>query len=858
MIKSIRHLLLLGIVATVSCKSTSKLEDDIYLAPISFEEEMLDTLVITARDESNQTYRDLRESAERKFDLIHTKLSVSFDWTKQHVLGEAELTLKPLFYKTSILELDAKNFDIHRIEMAGVELDYEYDMSKIRIQLGREYTRDQELKINLAYTAKPNEGPSSGSAAITSDKGLFFINPKNDNKFKPQQIWTQGETENNSRWFPTIDKPNERCSQEIYVTVDKKFKTLSNGLLLSSKENSDGTRTDYWKQELPHAPYLFMLGIGEYAVVKGQWRDKELLYYVEPEYEAYATKIFNHTPEMLTFFSDILGYPFPWDKYAQIVCRDYVSGAMENTGAVVFGDFVQRTDRELLDNNNDDIVAHEMFHHWFGDLVTCESWSNLTLNEGFATYSEFLWQEYKYGKEAAEVKRIEDFNGYIMTADRGGTHDLIDFEYADKEDMFDGHSYNKGGLIVHMLRSLVGDEAFFASLKKYLTDNAYTDVEAHELRLAFEDVTGLDLNWFFNQWFFDKGHPILDINYTLDHEVNQVVINVEQTQDPDDNVPVFKLPMKAALYYDSGKKELVDVLVNQREQTIIIDVEGDMPAIAVLDGTHDILSVNTDNRSNKEYVTLFNLSDEYGDKFLALSKLSGSAAGFDITRKAVYNPSAEMRLMAVTNLDGVRDQKILDKLAVEDPDSKIRTTALRKTRDYDVALKLLHSDQSYRVISEALSIVNNMNPKEGLRQAVRLSQAPHKPIIGSISSILAKSGDIQYLDYFENSINDVGMYVYFNFMIEYGNLAKQASPLRIEKTSEVLKKIATDESNTYYKKYASVNLIKSLLMEIKSRPSQEVKSTEVVNNLSDMITGIVNDSGDERMRTAFAEYVKKS
>jgi len=125
-------------------------------------------------------------------------------------------------------------------------------------------------------------------------------------------------------------------------------------------------------------------------------------------------------------------------------------------------------------------------------------------------------------------------------------------------------------------------------------------------------------------------------------------------------------------------------------------------------------------------------------------------------------------------------------------------------------------------------------------------------------SILAKSGDIQYLDYFENSINDVGMYVYFNFMIEYGNLAKQASPLRIEKTSEVLKKIATDESNTYYKKYASVNLIKSLLMEIKSRPSQEVKSTEVVNNLSDMITGIVNDSGDERMRTAFAEYVKKS
>ncbi len=234
--------------------------------------------------------------------------------------------------------------------------------------------------------------------------------------------------------MPTFDQPNERSTQEFWITVEDKYKTLSNGLMISSNKNADGTRTDYWRMDQPHAPYLHMLAVGEFAKVDDKWRNVPLSYYVEPKYEPYAKEIFAHTPEMLEFFSKTLGVDYPWPKYSQIIVRDYVSGAMENTTAVIFGEFVQKTDRELADDNNDLIVAHEMFHHWFGDYVTTEAWSNLTLNEGFANYSEYLWFEHHDGKAAAEEHRMTELQGYLGLGSRGRLPpaDLVRAHLADR------------------------------------------------------------------------------------------------------------------------------------------------------------------------------------------------------------------------------------------------------------------------------------------------------------------------------------------------------------------------------------------------------------------------------------------
>ena len=442
-----------------------------------FREELLDTLFITEEENTvENTEKIYRSTAKQTFDLLHTKLDVKFNWELQQVYGKATLTVKPYFYPIDTIILDAVNFDIHDIRLLGETNipGYQYDGEKIKITLPRKYTRQEKIQLYIDYTAKPEESNDQNGEAISSDKGLFFINPQGEVKNKPRQIWTQGETENNKKWFPTFDKPNERCSQEIFITVEDQYITLSNGKLISSAKNADGTRTDYWRQDLPHAPYLFMLAVGEFHEEKAYWNDIPLHYYVEKGFKKSASKIFNHTPEMMSFFSQKLQYPYPWDKYAQIVVRDFVSGAMENTSAVIFGEFVQKTDRELIDNDNDYIVAHELMHHWFGNLVTTEEWSNLTLNEGFANYAEYLWFEHKYGKERADYHRLTEMNGYFSQVYSQGAHPLVHYYYGNKEDMFDAHSYNKGGLVLHMLRQYTGDEAFFTALNKYLKDNAFS------------------------------------------------------------------------------------------------------------------------------------------------------------------------------------------------------------------------------------------------------------------------------------------------------------------------------------------------------------------------------------------------
>ena len=299
----------------------------------------------------------------------------------------------------------------------SIETEVENDGEKLTFTFDGEFVKGQEFTLLIDYVANPYKSEMKGSAAIMGGSRVctLLIQTK-ETPNKPRQIWTQGETENSSKWFPTVDKPNERCTQRVRLTIPEDYVSLSNGSLISSNQNNDGTRSDVWEMKKGHAPYLFMLAIGDYEVVKDDWEGMEVSYYVEPAYKADARAIFQHTPEMLTFFSDILDYKYPWDKYSQVTARDYVSGAMENTTASLFGQFVQKPAGDVLDDNNDRIVAHELFHHWFGDLVTCESWSNLTLNEGFANYSEYLWFEHKYGKEAADHHRMTEMQGYLAQA----------------------------------------------------------------------------------------------------------------------------------------------------------------------------------------------------------------------------------------------------------------------------------------------------------------------------------------------------------------------------------------------------------------------------------------------------------
>ncbi|MDO9262140.1 MAG: M1 family metallopeptidase, partial [Flavobacteriaceae bacterium] len=375
-----------------------------------------------------------RAEREKINNLIHTKLKVDFNFEKSQLNGEAWIILKPHFYTTDKVTLDAKAMLIHEVKLNGSKAPFNYQNNELTIELGRSYSSLEKYEVYIKYTARPEEVKEKGGEFIKDAKGLYFINPKGTDPNKPTQIWTQGETEASSCWFPTIDSPNQRSTQEIWITVPKKYTTLSNGKLISQVQNLNATRTDYWKMDQAHAPYLFFMGIGEFSVVKDTWNGKTVDYYVEKEYESVAKDIFGKTPKMLDFYSNLTGIEYPWDKYSQIVIRDFVSGAMENTTAVTHAENAYQTKNQLIDENTwENTIAHELFHHWFGNLVTTESWSNLSMNESFANYSEYLWLEHEYGKDEADAHLHEDIQRYFETPEDAAKN-LVRFEYRHRED----------------------------------------------------------------------------------------------------------------------------------------------------------------------------------------------------------------------------------------------------------------------------------------------------------------------------------------------------------------------------------------------------------------------------------------
>ncbi|HJW28934.1 MAG TPA: DUF3458 domain-containing protein, partial [Saprospiraceae bacterium] len=593
-------------------------------------------------DDSTIPYRSARE---RTWDLLHTALDLSFDWQKQNVIGSATLKLTPLFYPEQDLPIDADHFMIKSLELFGKPYsDYKNDSSQIIIHLPRPFRKEEEVTITINYVAHPMPTPGAEGTAIVSDQGMFFIDPTDTTPDLPTQLWTQGETSSNHKWYPTLDQPNERSTQEITLTVPDSMMTLSNGVLVTSTALGNGMRKDYWKMDLAQAPYLAMVAVGKWDKVTDYWRGRPVEYYVDPGYGEAARAIFANTPEMIEFFSKKLDYTFVWPKYSQIIVKNFVTGAMENTTATVHADYIQFHREDILDDGgNDYVVAHELFHHWFGDLVTCESWSNITLNEGFANYAEYLWAEYKYGREKADLSRMSELSGYFDQTQRE-IHPLINYHYRNEESIFDAHAYNKGGLVLHMLRDLVGDDAFFASLHYYLQQHQFSSVEVADLRQAFEFTTGLDLQWFFNQWYFGLGHPIIDVHQAYDAAARKINLTLKQTQEAKGYTPVFKLPIEIAIYKQDSSVMTKKIWMDQKEQTFSFDVP-DQPLSVIIDPHDILLAVINHTVSPDEYPVRGLLAPSISHRISALRLMTDMNDHF--LRRIMVDPSWAVRGMAV-------------------------------------------------------------------------------------------------------------------------------------------------------------------------------------------------------------------
>jgi aminopeptidase N len=789
-------------------------------------------------DSWKKTYR---ATAPKINNVLHTKLLASFNYQQSQLNGKVYLTCSPHFYPTNVLQLDAKGMDINEVAIVkGTKkeaLSYTYnDSANLIINLDKTYTAKEKYIIYIDYVAKPNELKTIGSAAITDAKGLYFINPKGEGKDKPTQIWTQGETEATSVWVPTIDRTNQKTTQEFYLTVPSKYVTLSNGKLMSQTKNNDSTRTDYWKMDLPHCPYLFFIGVGDYAIVKDSYKGKEVNYYVEKEYTNAAKKIFGQTPEMMKYFSEkITGVEFPWIKYSQIIGRDYVSGAMENTTATLHQESAQQNLRELTEGNGwESTVSHELFHQWFGDYVTAESWSNLTVNESFANYSQYLWDEYKNGPDAAGEENDREMQSYLRS--NSSKKDLVRFYYADKEDMFDLVSYQKGGRILHMLRNYIGDSAFFKSLNKYLVDNKFSTGSAHKLRLAFEAITGKDLNWYFNQWYFSSGHPKLDIKNSYNAAKKTVTVYVKQTQD---SAKTYQLPVAIDIYYANvAQKQRHNVMIENRNDSFEIEVK-ENPSLVRFDGDNVLLAEKKETKTYLEFVEQYNKAGNFLDRKEALDfAAKNKAIALPLIKQALHDKYFKIRIKAIallidTTVDAATIATI-ENIASNDAYKKTKEKAIDflaglKNDKYLPMFKKLVFDSSYSVAGAALDALAKQDEnaatsllpilkkdmKDRLKQAVERAE-------------LLKKGDADF-DEMTKNFNKLGMQEKFT---GYSNFAFYVSRLNdTEKFKKAIDMLISFRNQVIPFGASLKDILNKPILEIKTNKLKQTSTLDIQNQI---------------------------
>jgi aminopeptidase N len=711
-------------------------------------------LTTVSFSQNTTTYKPERDKIH---NIIHTKLKVDFNFKEKQLNGEAWVTAKPHFYATDKITLDAKGMLIHQVSLNNEKLPFNYDDFELIIDLPKEYTKEEEFTIYIKYTARPEKVKQKGSNAITTAKGLYFINADGSDKNKPTQIWTQGETEASSCWFPTIDSPNQKTTQEIYITVPNKFVTLSNGKLINQTKNGTN-RTDYWKLDKKHAPYLVFMGVGEYEIIEDSYKNIPINYYVEKEYAPYAKAIFGLTPEMMEFFSTLLGVEYPWNKYHQIVARDYVSGAMENTTAVIHNEKAYQKPGQLIDGNEqENTIAHELFHHWFGNLVTSESWSNLTLNESFANYSEYLWREHKYGKVDADMHLFKNVKAYMD--DQNYDKHLVRFNYDDKEDMFDLVSYNKGGAILHMLRNYLGDTAFFGGLKIYLTQFKHQSAEVHQLRLIYENLTGKDLNWFFNQWYYGAGHPKIEISYDYNTLQKTVTVNIIQLQ-----AATFKFPFAIDIF-ENGKKTRHTVFVDGKDASFTFSYRK-QPAFIQVNADGVLLCELNENKVLSDYIFQLKNAKNFAHRreaLLEVVKKQEDKNAFKEVVKAMDDASYKIRILALENVDLINKfskkdaiKKIMQ-IANSDKKTVVQATAIEtlgKLTDPElkgVFVKALES-KSYAVLGKALVAMYYVDKPLAIKKSKELPDEVRQILATPLTRIFIEEKDEKELPFIAKNV----------------------------------------------------------------------------------------------------------
>lgn len=491
---------------------------------------------------------------DRVVDVLHMKVDVRLDVPNKSVSGTVTHTIAPLNDGTAAAEFDAIDMRIEAVTIAKKPANFAYNGRTLRVELGGALKKGQEVAVAIQYVAHPRIG-------------LYFIAPDEGYPDKPAQVWSQCQDEDTRYWIPCFDHPSEKQTTEMIATVPGSWYALSNGRLLQEKKNRDGTKTFHWHQDRPHSTYVMTLAAGEFNRIDATRNGLTIDYFVEADHVENGEITFKNTPEMIALFEEITGVAYPWSKYSQIVVRDFVFGGMENTSATTMTENILIDKKATKDYTSDPLISHELAHMWYGDLLTCRDWSHGWLNESFATYLEMLWDEKFLGVDDYRRGAIENTELYLGERYR---RPIVTNVFHEPIDIFDRHLYEKGSVVLHTLRGVLGDDLFFRSLKRYTRDNQERSVITQDLVNAIAAETGRNLEWFFDQWVYRIGHPVFKVSWSWDDDAKLATVSVKQTQSTDDGTPaVFRAPLTIDFRKGRAKPQAFRVEVTEREHAFV-------------------------------------------------------------------------------------------------------------------------------------------------------------------------------------------------------------------------------------------------------------------------------------------------
>jgi aminopeptidase N len=673
---------------------------------------------------------DEHHTPDRRLAINHLRLDLRFDDEQWSVAGAATITFSPMSDDLTHFELDAAEMAIKSVKLTAVEkrstgnlpqsstqpdrrLDFETHAEKLVIELDRAYARNERLTVEIGYSCSPR-------------KGLFFVAPDEAYPDKPRQIWSQGENEDAHWWFPCHDVTNQKMTTELIATVKASYFALSNGELIGVRNNAgEETRTYHWSQAQPHPAYLVTIAIGDYEVINDGYDGLPIDYYVYRDRLREGQRLFGATPQMIKFFQEKFGYAYPYPKYAQILVEDFLFSAMENTSATTFTDRCLLDDRAALDLSYDDIVAHELAHQWWGDLVTCKDWSHVWLNESFATYSEYLWRERARGRDEARFALFQDFLLYLRQDWKDYRRPIVYNRYRFSEELMDKHAYEKGACVLDMLRWTLGDEAFFRTLSHYLNKFEFGVAETNDFKVAIEEATGQNLHWFFDQWLHGAGYPELEVGYEWQREQGLLKLSVKQVQKTEDRTPIFRFPVEIEIV-TVEPDEVIETERRSSYRVVIAKAEQDFyfpcaskPRMVLFDKGHRLFKLMRFPKSAQELVFQLTRDEDALGRVRAARELAafkGAEVIKTLREVLLGDDFYGVRMAAAISLgematDNSRETLIAAYRAAKDP--RVRRTCILAMGNFkdeaavDLLREAIEKDESYFVgVAAARALAN--------------------------------------------------------------------------------------------------------------------------------------------------------